>query len=134
MYDDETLICRDCSASFTFTSGEQEFYARKGFESAPSRCPECRKANGRGGSGYSGGSARGGYSGGSARGGDSGHNAGVGPARPEVLFPAVCAQCGRDTQASARLILGDGTIYCSECMPRPTEAASTSTGGWREIR
>ena len=31
MYEDKTLICKDCGAEFVFTAGEQEFYASKGF-------------------------------------------------------------------------------------------------------
>ena len=31
MYTDKTLTCRDCSQSFVFTTGEQEFFASKGF-------------------------------------------------------------------------------------------------------
>ncbi len=42
MYEDKTLICKDCGAEFTFTSGEQEFYASKGFENEPQRCKDCR--------------------------------------------------------------------------------------------
>ncbi len=41
---DKTLICKDCNAEFIFTEGEQAFYAEKGFENEPVRCPECRKA------------------------------------------------------------------------------------------
>jgi len=40
---DKTLTCRDCGQAFTFTSGEQDFYASRGF-SEPSRCPDCRAA------------------------------------------------------------------------------------------
>src|SRR2546430_1898388 len=40
---DKTLTCRDCGATFTFTEGEQDFYAQKGF-SEPTRCPDCRAA------------------------------------------------------------------------------------------
>ena len=32
MYQDKTLVCRDCGAEFVFTAGEQEFYAEKGFQ------------------------------------------------------------------------------------------------------
>lgn len=49
MYEDKTLICRDCGAEFVFTAGEQAFYAEKGFQNEPSRCKACRdarKANG----------------------------------------------------------------------------------------
>ena len=31
MYEDKTLVCKDCGAEFVFTAGEQEFYAEKGF-------------------------------------------------------------------------------------------------------
>ena len=44
MYEDKTLVCKDCGAEFVFTAGEQEFYAEKGFENEPSRCKECRIA------------------------------------------------------------------------------------------
>ena len=44
-YADKTLSCRDCNATFVFTSGEQEFYASRGFDNPPSRsCPTCRAA------------------------------------------------------------------------------------------
>ena len=42
MYEDKTLICRDCGAEFVFTAGEQAFYAEKGFQNEPSRCKACR--------------------------------------------------------------------------------------------
>lgn len=44
MYEDKTLECVDCSKEFTFTAGEQEFFATKGFDGAPLRCKECRDA------------------------------------------------------------------------------------------
>ncbi|OGJ60167.1 zinc-binding protein [Candidatus Peribacteria bacterium RIFCSPHIGHO2_01_FULL_51_9] len=40
---DQELTCRDCGATFTFTDGEQEFYAQKNL-SAPQRCKTCRQA------------------------------------------------------------------------------------------
>jgi hypothetical protein len=42
MFEDKTLICKDCGAEFTFTSGEQEFFAEKGFTNEPQRCKACR--------------------------------------------------------------------------------------------
>ena len=33
MYEDKTLVCRDCGQEFVFTAGEQEFYAEKGLPS-----------------------------------------------------------------------------------------------------
>ena len=44
MYTDETLNCTDCNAPFTFSAGEQEFFAAKGFTNKPNRCPDCRAA------------------------------------------------------------------------------------------
>lgn len=42
--EDKTLTCKDCGATFTFTVGEQQFYAEKGFTNEPARCRDCRKA------------------------------------------------------------------------------------------
>ena len=66
MYEDKILKCRDCGQEFTFTAGEQEFYAARGFNNAPSRCKACRDAR---------------------------KNAAK-PARQ--LFSAVCAGCGKE--------------------------------------
>ena len=44
MYEDKTLVCKDCGAEFVFTAGEQEFYAEKGFVNEPKRCKSCRDA------------------------------------------------------------------------------------------
>jgi len=41
MSGDVTLTCRDCGQAFSFTAGEQDFYASRGF-SEPTRCPDCR--------------------------------------------------------------------------------------------
>ena len=38
MYEDKTLVCKDCGAEFVFTAGEQEFYASRGFQNEPQRC------------------------------------------------------------------------------------------------
>ena len=44
MFEDKVLVCKDCGAEFTFTAGEQEFYAEKGFRNEPTRCKACRQA------------------------------------------------------------------------------------------
>ena len=38
MYEDKTLVCKDCGNEFVFTAGEQEFYAERGFQNEPQRC------------------------------------------------------------------------------------------------
>lgn len=42
MFQDKTLICKECGSEFVFTAGEQEFYAEKGFVNEPQRCKTCR--------------------------------------------------------------------------------------------
>ena len=44
MYEDKTLVCKECGKEFTFTAGEQEFYAERGFVNEPQRCKDCRDA------------------------------------------------------------------------------------------
>ena len=44
MYEDKTVICKECGKEFTFTAGEQDFYAEKGFVNEPQRCKPCRDA------------------------------------------------------------------------------------------
>ena len=58
MLSDKTLRCVECGSNFTFTVGEQEFFASKGFTNEPSRCSQCRGArrSQQGGSGGFGGS------------------------------------------------------------------------------
>src|SRR5438105_15953704 len=75
---DKTLTCRDCGTNFTFTVGEQEFHAEKGFTNEPGRCPDCRARRR---------TERGDY--GSSRGGGGG---GYGGQRE--MFSATCASCG----------------------------------------
>ena len=31
MFEDKTLVCKECGKEFVFTAGEQEFYAERGF-------------------------------------------------------------------------------------------------------
>ena len=44
MAEDKILTCKDCGRQFTFSTGEQEFYAQKGFQNEPARCAPCRRA------------------------------------------------------------------------------------------
>ena len=44
MYQDKTLVCKECGAEFIFTAGEQAFYAEKEFRNEPQRCKACRDA------------------------------------------------------------------------------------------
>jgi hypothetical protein len=42
-FEDKSIKCFDCGTTFTFTSGEQEFFASKGFTNEPKRCMQCRR-------------------------------------------------------------------------------------------
>ncbi len=44
MFEDKTLVCKDCGKEFVWTAGEQEFYASRGFENQPQRCKPARLA------------------------------------------------------------------------------------------
>ena len=39
---DKDLVCQDCGESFTFTAGEQRFFAEHKF-TPPKRCSFCRQ-------------------------------------------------------------------------------------------
>ncbi|MPM65385.1 hypothetical protein SDC9_112281 [bioreactor metagenome] len=43
MYEDKTIVCKECGNEFVFTAGEQEFYAQKGFQNEPKMCKTCRQ-------------------------------------------------------------------------------------------
>ncbi len=97
MYSDKTLTCRDCGAQFTFTASEQSFFAEKGFQNEPGRCPSCRAERR-----STGGGSRGGYRNG-------------GGERP--MYDAVCASCGAPTQVPFQP-RGDRPVYCRDCYAR----------------
>lgn len=68
MYEDKTLVCKECGNEFVFTAGEQEFYAEKGLVHEPQRCKSCRDAR---------------------------KNAGRGE---RVMYTGVCATCGGEAK------------------------------------
>jgi CxxC-x17-CxxC domain-containing protein len=89
-FQDKTIQCSDCATSFTFSAGEQEFYAAKGFTNEPRRCPPCRQARK------------------SERNGNSSYTA------SRQMFAATCAECGKDTELPFEPH-GDKPVYCSDC-------------------
>jgi CxxC-x17-CxxC domain-containing protein len=117
LYTDQTLTCRDCGQSFTFTASEQDFYAQRGF-SNPLRCPSCRASrkaqrNESGGGGYS--SSGSGFGNGGGYGGGSGYSSGGGYDRgPRQMYTATCSSCGKDAQVPFQPTSGK-PVYCSDC-------------------
>jgi CxxC-x17-CxxC domain-containing protein len=100
VFKDKTLKCSDCGDEFTFSADEQEFFQSRGYTNEPKRCPECRQARKtqRYGSSdsYGYGSSRYGYS------------------SPRQMFPAVCADCGKETEVPFQP-RQDRPVYCSDC-------------------
>jgi hypothetical protein len=41
---DSMLTCRDCGQAFVVTLREQDYYASRGFDNPPGRCPDCNGA------------------------------------------------------------------------------------------
>jgi CxxC-x17-CxxC domain-containing protein len=91
MYTDKTITCRDCGAEFAFTASEQAFFAEKGFQNEPGRCPACR-ANRRQ----------------NTRGGNTGDR---------QMFDVICDECGATTQVPFQP-RGDRPVYCRDCFAR----------------
>ena len=43
-FEDQPIICIDCSMEFVWTAGEQAFFRAKDLHNPPKRCKECKKA------------------------------------------------------------------------------------------
>ena len=85
-FEDKTLVCKDCGKEFTFTAGEQEFYAEKGFENEPARCRDCRDKRRR-----------------TREGGEQ-----------RQMFKVTCAECGKETEVPFEP-KNDRPVYCRDC-------------------
>jgi CxxC-x17-CxxC domain-containing protein len=88
---DKSIKCSDCGSDFAFGTSEQELFAQRGYTNDPKRCPLCRanrKAQSNSSSGYS--------------------------QSTRQMFPAVCAECGRETQIPFEPRQGR-PVYCSDC-------------------
>ncbi len=110
---DKALVCRDCGASFTFTAGEQAFYASRGLMNEPGRCASCRSARKAGGGGSPFGDGYVHY----------GPFASFGGRTPRQMHPAVCANCNQMTEVPF-LPKGDRPVYCSDCFTRMRQGES----------
>jgi len=89
-FEDKSLTCSDCGATFTFSAEEQEFFQTKGYTNEPKRCPACREARK------------------TQRYGNNSYNS------RRQMFPAVCAECGKETEVPFEPREGR-PVYCSEC-------------------
>ena len=92
MSSDTTLACRDCGQPFVFTVREQEYYASRGFDNPPGRCPDCR----------------------AARKAERGGERSSGNRAAREMFSATCAGCGKEAHVPFQPS-GDRPVYCSDC-------------------
>lgn len=95
MYEDKTLVCKECGNEFVFTQGEQEFYAEKGFTNEPQRCKNCRDA----------------------------HKRALRQGGEREIFTAQCASCGGEAKVPFKP-REDRPVYCSECFAKMKEEES----------
>jgi len=103
MFQDKTIVCKDCGQEFTFTANEQEFFAEKGFTNEPQRCKPCRDAR---------------------KGASNNRQGGE-----RQMFDAVCASCGRSCKVPFQPRT-DRPVYCSDWL-RPAKTASRVSAGRR---
>ena len=89
-FEDKSLQCSDCGATFTFSADEQELFASRGYTNEPKRCMPCRQA----------------------RKADRNANSSYGARRE--MFPSTCAECGKATEVPFQP-RGDKPVYCSDC-------------------
>jgi CxxC-x17-CxxC domain-containing protein len=98
-FQDKTLTCADCGASFTFSVAEQEFFQSKGYTNEPKRCPNCRQTRK------------------AERYGSGGSSGSSGGFKARQMYPAVCAECGKDTEVPFEPREGR-PVYCSDCFSK----------------
>jgi CxxC-x17-CxxC domain-containing protein len=92
-YTEKALLCSDCGKSFPFTTGEQEFFAGKGFTNEPRRCPSCRSTR---------------------RAERFGTDSSDNNRGPRQMYPATCGQCGIQTEVPFQP-RGDKPVLCRDC-------------------
>ena len=91
-FQDKSLQCCDCGATFIFSVEDQEFFQSKGYTNEPKRCPDCRQAR-------------------------KAERQGSGFGAPRQMFPVVCAECGKETEVPFQP-RGDRPVYCSDCFKK----------------
>ncbi len=91
-FQDKSIQCSECGTNFVFSAAEQEFFTSKGYTNDPKRCPACRQSRR------------------TQRYGDDSS----GPRAPRQMFPAVCAECNKETEVPFQPRQGR-PVYCNDC-------------------
>ena len=94
MYQDKTLTCKKCGKEFTFTAGEQAFYAGKGFRHPPAALQKLPPE-------------------GEARPGETG-TAKTAEQPEKKRYKGVCAACGKTAWVPFQP-RPEQLVYCAKC-------------------
>jgi CxxC-x17-CxxC domain-containing protein len=105
--EDKQLRCADCAQEFTFSAGEQQFFALRQLVNEPKRCANCRLK---------------------MRFSRSGRDV-------SVLTDVRCADCEKQVKVPFRP-RGHKPVYCNDCLvnhkvvdqPRQPQLATSSSG------
>jgi CxxC-x17-CxxC domain-containing protein len=97
LYTDEQLTCTDCGSAFTFSAGEQEFFAAKGFQNKPNRCPDCRAAR------------------------KASRSSGARGNGAREMYAVTCTSCGQPAEVPFQP-RGDKPVYCTDCFSKARRA------------
>jgi len=88
-----------------WSAGEQEFFAQKGFDKPPTRCPECRKKR---------------------RTERDGKPAAATNNGPKQLYPIVCANCGKAGEVPFQPT--SANILCADCFRKQHTVVEGANG------
>ncbi len=88
-FQDRSLTCMDCGGEFTWTAGEQMFFADKQFKNEPKRCKSCKSQR-------------------------ATRPPGGQMSRDRVETTTNCSACGKETTVPFRPTQGR-PVFCKEC-------------------
>jgi len=100
-FQDRVLRCVECGAEFTWTAGEQQFFADKNFTNEPKRCRSCKTRR-------------------------TGRPTAAPSTRERVETVTNCSNCGRQTTVPFKPTQGR-PVLCRECFQSRKAA---SAGGY----
>ena len=92
-FQDKSIQCSDCGATFTHSAEEQEFFQTKGYTNEPKRCPSCRQTRK------------------SERSGNSNYG------YRRQMYAVTCSDCGKDTEVPFEPREGR-PVYCRDCFSK----------------
>jgi CxxC-x17-CxxC domain-containing protein len=95
-FEDRHLQCTTCGADFLWAAGEQQFFAERGLDHLPKRCPACKRRR-------------------HAKRVEAGDGA-------QSTFEAQCSNCGRRTTVPFRPSTGR-PVFCRSCFEHRRQAA-----------